>query len=612
MSRNFYLDMCMHELSKTEFYRIHQGRDPSTKILAIVKRFAEKHKKTLTAKEFDFLTKKNYRMAYFYSMPKLHKSNEINSVMNSGAEYLHLSDFTGFVEGRPIVGGPCFYTSGISEMIDIILKPIVSLIPHILRDSFDLISRCNKQFTGETFLGTCDIKALYTNLSFDLVLKAVEYWVTKYATDIPLLSRFGLPFICEALRIILENNYFEFNDTFFQQIKGFAMGTKAAVQCANLAVAYLEIKMFEILPTVYPRDFVEFITQNYFRLLDDIIYAWLSHFNVAQFHEVFDKLDENLKFIFSDLSKSVDFLDISMNIGENGTLVMDIYHKPTDSYNYLHYSSCHPTHTRDNIALSLAKRIIRIVSDDDTAQQRLSELKNHLLLRKHPTKAIDHAFSRLFEPKQHPPSDDTIVFTSTFDPNLAFDNKKITSSFNNLYSDSCRRAFGNCRVLSSTRQPKALRSFLISSKFSSRPPPRKKTCGLFRCNKTCVYHSNGFVKPCKSVRFGRNKEFHWKFTRFFNCESENVIYVLKCAKCWKFYIGETKHLKKRISKHKSDVKNLQNTNCVKLALHLRSCSKLRAPFFHIYPMYYVDDQQRRRFIEKRFIMNFNPPLNEDR
>ena len=166
--------------------------------------------------------------------------------------------------------------------------------------------------------------------------------------------------------------------------------------------------------------------------------------------------------------------------------------------------------------------------------------------------------------------------------------------------------------MSSTRQPKALRSFPISSKFSSRPPPRKKTCGLFRCNKTCVYHSNGFVKPCKSVRFGRNKEFHWKFTRFFNCESENVIYVLKCAKCWKFYIGETKHLKKRISKHKSDVKNLQNTNCVKLALHLRSCSKLRAPFFHIYPMYYVDDQQRRRFIEKRFIMNFNPPLNEDR
>ena len=56
---------------------------------------------------------------------------------------------------------------------------------------------------------------------------------------------------------------------------------------------------------------------------------------------------------------------------------------------------------------------------------------------------------------------------------------------------------------------------------------------------------------------------------------------------------------------------LQNANCVKLALHLRICSKLRTPFFRIFPFFYVDDQQRRRFIEKRFIKDYNAPLNED-
>ena len=563
MSRGFYFEMCMNELSKEEFYQ-KLTADPSKKIKKTVEQFANKYKSLLTPKEFEFLVQKNYRMAYFYTMPKLHKSEEVNNAMNTGVEYVHLSGFDGTIEGRPIVGGPSFYTSGLSEIIDIILKPIVSLIPHILRDSFDLIDRCEKLWGSDALLGTCDVKALYTNLSFELVLKSVEYWVTKYLADIPLLDRFGLAFICEALKIILENNVFEFNDEFIRQIKGFAMGTKAAVQCANLAVAYLEIKMFAFLPTIYPQDFVDFIVRNYFRLLDDILHAWLSEFNITQFYEVFDSLDENLKFIFSELSKNTNFLDVKMQI-ENEHLVMDLYHKPTDSYNYLHYRSCHPKHTRDNIALSLAKRIVRIVSEN--RQQQLADLEHHLLLRGHPKSSILNSFNRVMSPAPHKPPENVIVFTSTFDPCLRFNKRVISTILDDVRSDSCKKAFKDCRVVVGTRQPKALRNFLISSKFSSRRSKRKKTSGLFPCKKSCVYHQTGLIKPCKFFKFGRKKEFSWTYNRFFDCESRNVIYVLKCARCWKFYIGETKYLKQRTRKHKSDVIKIQNSKCVKLAFH---------------------------------------------
>ena len=47
------------------------------------------------------------------------------------------------------------------------------------------------------------------------------------------------------------------NDFYIKQVKGFAMGTKAAVNCANLTVGYLEVTMFDLLPTVYPTDFVD-------------------------------------------------------------------------------------------------------------------------------------------------------------------------------------------------------------------------------------------------------------------------------------------------------------------------------------------------------------------
>ena len=42
------------------------------------------------------------------------------------------------IEGRPIVAGTVFYTSGISEILQYIMEPALSLIPHIVKDSFDL------------------------------------------------------------------------------------------------------------------------------------------------------------------------------------------------------------------------------------------------------------------------------------------------------------------------------------------------------------------------------------------------------------------------------------------------------------------------------------------
>ena len=82
----------------------------------------------------------------------------------------------------------------------------------------------------------------------------------------------------------------------------------------------------------------------------------------------------------------MNFLDIQLKI-VNNTLVFDIYYKPTNSFNYLTYSSCHPSHTKNNIALSLAERIINIVTDN--REKRLSELKKHLIERNHPPEVID-------------------------------------------------------------------------------------------------------------------------------------------------------------------------------------------------------------------------------
>ena len=80
-------------------------------------------------------------------------------------------------------------------------------------------------------------------------------------------------------------------------------------------------------------------------------------------------------------SKSLNFLGINIQIVENN-LVFDIHYKPTNSFNYLTYTSYHPPHTENNILLSLAKRIVSIVNNN--RESRLKKLKEHLRDRKYP------------------------------------------------------------------------------------------------------------------------------------------------------------------------------------------------------------------------------------
>ena len=50
------------------------------------------------------------------------------------------------------------------------------------------------------------------------------------------------------------------------------MGTTFAVAGSNLVVAYKEIKLFALLPQVFPQDFVDILLRDYFRFLDDIFH----------------------------------------------------------------------------------------------------------------------------------------------------------------------------------------------------------------------------------------------------------------------------------------------------------------------------------------------------
>ena len=91
-----------------------------------------------------------------------------------------------------------------------------------------------------------------------------------------------------------------------------------------------------------------------------------------------NELDPDIQFIFKELTKNINFLDINLKI-INNKLHFEVYHQPTNSFSYLHFKSCHPPHTKNNIALSLARRFVWIATEN--TNNRLQELKENTRLK---------------------------------------------------------------------------------------------------------------------------------------------------------------------------------------------------------------------------------------
>ena len=80
-----------------------------------------------------------------------------------------------------------------------------------------------------------DVASLYSNIPHDNGLESIAFWINKYPNDFP--CRNSNEFVLEGIKIILENNSFHFNDSYFLQTKGTAMESKFAPIYATLVSA---------------------------------------------------------------------------------------------------------------------------------------------------------------------------------------------------------------------------------------------------------------------------------------------------------------------------------------------------------------------------------------
>ena len=147
-------------------------------------------------------------------------------------------------------------TETISSWVDQKFQPIMKSLSSYLRDSTHLIeilrsTKINIYHKMYSF----DVVSLYTNIPHEDGIKAIHNRAKEIYPETE------VKIIAELAGIVLKNNTFQFNNNWYIQKQGTAMGTKMAPAYANIFMAEIEEEILEEFPHIH----------LWKRFIDDII-----------------------------------------------------------------------------------------------------------------------------------------------------------------------------------------------------------------------------------------------------------------------------------------------------------------------------------------------------
>lgn len=587
-----YLDLVNVHLSDSSTY-LQLASDSDSDVIVKISNYVKDYEDELTASEKLYLLNHKCTASSFYVLPKLHKSTEINRLIDTSSSGYLQCPFPTDLKSRPIVASSNAPTSQLSHLIDIIIKPLLTKVKSHIKDSFNFLNKIDRTTSSDDILVSIDAVSLYTSIPNELGYEAIAYWVnTRDTTD-----RFSASFIINGLRLILENNTFRYKNSFYRQIAGVAMGTKMAPTYAILTLGYLEVKLYDQCRTHFGDSKSDYIINNLFRFIDDIFIKWPFGKELLDiFFNTLNSLNSSMKFEISTDATSMPFLDILL-YKEGNRMKTDIYHKPTDSFNYLPFNSHHPRHVIRNIPYCLSRRIKTIVSDTQVQQKRLQELAMRLQSLHYPKPLINDAINKTYstpQASQPQPEDYPLTYVSTF--NRERSANTCSKMYEIIQNHPTYSHVFNKPIVRSYIQPTTL------LKLCTQRRPRIAKCGRARC-KTCpilittsnITSENGkLIEPNSSM----------------TCTSSNIIYFMKCGSCTRSYIGESKLcLSLRTNLHRNHIKNPESA-ILKVSKHIHSCSPNGAFFiFPIYQLKTLTSEYVRRRLEAYFITLYSPSLN---
>jgi hypothetical protein len=355
-------------------------------------------------------------IAYFQSqiVSILHKNNRLH--IQNGKFLAYLCQFTNTkketinskfyltikvhktpIVGRPIaasIGTPTYY---VSTYLDKVLQPIIKKhITSYIKNSNSLILQLlniDSIVGNDICLLTADVESLYPSINIQDGLEAMKIFLLDYKSlNSAHIDNHDIEFILDCAVFILENNYIEFGNSFWKQIKGTAMGTPFAVTFACIYMHEFEKKLIKnmLLNKVY----INNIPLHFFRFIDDIFGIFICTEAAKIFVQLFNEQKPNIiKLKITSLGKSVEMLDLIININSSNKISTNLYQKPQNRYLYFASTSFHQPCVFKAFIQAEIKRYRICCSNDDDFLTATNNFIKRLLTRGYDAKYLNEVIN---------------------------------------------------------------------------------------------------------------------------------------------------------------------------------------------------------------------------
>jgi len=261
------------------------------------------------------------RVPHFYLLPKLHKNPW---------------------KTRPVVSCVGSTLEILSSWLDCQLQRVIHLCPSKLKDSNHVLADLRRlgPLPPNAVIFSADAQSMYSNINTKHGIHVMEQWLALHEHELP--SGFPLQEVVDGIALVMQNNVFQFGDLFFRQKNGTAMGTSVAVAYATIYYSFHE-------ETFLSPAFDSWGILYYKRFIDDAIIIMLMSSSddstYKAFGEAMNSFGEHGSRLTWDVTapgRTLDFLDLTISILDNGSIQTCTYQKPLNLFLYLPATSAHP------------------------------------------------------------------------------------------------------------------------------------------------------------------------------------------------------------------------------------------------------------------------------
>ena len=329
-------------------------------------------------------------------------------------------------------------------------------------------------------MASLNVESLFTNVPLDETIKIC-------------IDELFKP---EMLSLTLKESIILFDNKYYSQMDGVAMGSPLGTRLANIFLCYHESIWLKDCPK-------DFKSVCYKRYLDDIFVLFNKPEHAQFFLEYMNKKHNNMTFSFeTKINGSLSFLDVKI-FRENDKSVTSVFRKETFSGVYTNFIGFIPLEYKFGLVHTLLNRCFNLSSDFFKFHHEVDKLKKSLSKNAYPQKFIDKCIQKFVN---------NMFIQRLQIPSVP--KKKLIIILPYL---------GNMFQIVKTRLTKAMNKHM---KF---------------CKLRVIFQTNNKLR-----NYFRFKDSVHESGR------SNLIYKFSCGSCTASYIGKTyRHFKVRVSEHQS-------------------------------------------------------------